>query len=151
MTNVTVKQMTTVDMQRSDIVPIVGEIIMDVETNKLKIGDSKTTIKDLPWVYYTIDSAKEKSSLSLTAKIFIENNIELIDNNDYDTLYSLIATPALAQEITRALLKAGLNPKPYLSNIPKSIRHILEPDKVQVEDTTRLYTKWEMRNRSERI
>ena len=121
--------MPTVDMQISDVVPIAGELIMD-PTNKVKIGDGKTAIKDLPWVDLEIDLAKEETSLSHTARMFIKNNIELIENNDYDTLYSHIATLALAQEITRALLKADLNPKPYLSKIPQSIRHILEPDEV---------------------
>ena len=121
--------MPTVDMQISEIVPVAGEIIMAATSNKLKVGDGKTAIKDLPWVEYN-DSAKQESSLSRTARMFIENNIELIENNDYDTLYSHIATPALAQEVTRALLKADLNPKPYLSKIPQSIKHILEPDEV---------------------
>lgn len=138
------KRMPTVDMQISDLVPITGEIIMDATTNKLKVGDGKTAIKDLPWVDFGIDVAKEDSSLSRTARMFIENNIELIENNDYDTLYSPIATPALAQEVTRALLKADLNPKPYLSKIPRSIRHFLEPDEVWAEDTSRLYTKAEL-------
>lgn len=143
-TSMTFKRMPTVDMQISDLVPITGEIIMDATTNKLKVGDGKTAIKDLPWVDFGIDVAKEDSSLSRTARMFIENNIELIENNDYDTLYSHIATPALAQEVTRALLKADLNPKPYLSKIPNSIRHILEPYDVWIEDTSRLYTKSEM-------
>ena len=125
--SVTLKRMPTVDMQISDIVPVAGEIIMDATSNKLKVGDGKHHIKDLPWVDLDIGLAKEESSLSRTARMFIENNIELIDNNDYDTLYSHIATPALAQEVTRALLKAELNPKPYLTNIPSSIRYILEP------------------------
>ena len=136
----TLKRMPTVDMQISELVPVAGEIIMDATTNKLKVGDGKTAIKDLPWVEYN-DSAKEESSLSRTARMFIENNIELIENNDYDTLYSHIATPALAQEVTRALLKADLDPKPYLTNIPSSIRHILEPEEDWSEDLSRLYTK----------
>lgn len=123
--SLTLKRMATVEMQLSDFVPDLGELIMDATSNKVKIGDGKTAIKDLPWIDYTI---KEDSSLSRTARMFIENNIELIENNDYDTLYSHIATPALAQEVTRALLRADLNPKPYLSKIPQSIRHILEPD-----------------------
>lgn len=140
----TLKRMSPLDMQISDIVPLAGEIIMDVTTNKLKVGDGKTAIQDLPWVDYGNDSAKEESNLSRTARMFIENNIELIENNDYDTLYSKIATPALAQEVTRALLKADLNPKPYLSNIPNSIKHILEPEADWEEDLTSLYTKQEM-------
>ena len=142
--SIALKRMPTVDMQISDIVPVAGEIIMDAITSNLKIGDGKTGIKDLPWVNCKVDSGKEESSLSCTARMFIENNIELIENNDYDTLYSLIATPALAQEVTRALLHADLNPKPYLSKIPQSIRHILEPDKIWAEDISRLYTKSEM-------
>ena len=142
----TLKRMPTVDMQISDTVPLAGEIIMDATSNKLKVGDGKTAIKDLPWVDFDlgIDSAKEESSLSRTARMFIENNIELIENNDYDTLYSHIATPALAQEVTRALLKADLNPKPYLSKIPLSIKYILDPTEDWSEDISRLYTKADM-------
>lgn len=140
----TLKRMPTVDMQVSNLVPQAGEIIMDATSQKLKIGDGNTDLKDLPWVEYGIDLAKEESSLSRTARMFIENNIDLIENNDYDTLYSHIATPSLAQEVTRALLKADLNPKPYLTNIPSSIKHILEPDEDWAEDISRLYTKPEM-------
>ncbi len=133
----TFKRMTTVGMQLSDIVPVAGEIIMDATTSKLKIGDGVTAIRDLPWVADI--AVKEDSSLSRRAREFIENHIELIENSDYDTLYSRIATPALAQEVTRALLKCELNPKPYLTNIPSSIRHMLEPD----DGTIDLYTKSE--------
>jgi hypothetical protein len=131
-------------MQIGDTVPIAGELIMDTTSNKLKIGDGKTAIKDLPWVDIGLDLAKEETRLSVGTKAFLEDHIDLIENNDYDTLYSRIATPALAQEVTRALLKAGLNPKPYLSKIPQSIRHILEPNSVWVEDTGRMYTKAEL-------
>ena len=140
----TLKLMPTVDMQISDIVPVAGETIMGATSNKLKIGDSVTAIKDLPWVDFGLDLAKEESSLSIGTRAFLEDHIDLIENNDYDTLYSRIATDALAQEVTRALLKADLNPKPYLSKIPPSIRHLLEPDEVWAEDTSRLYTKSEM-------
>ena len=142
--SVTLKRMPTVDTLISDIVPVAGEIIIDTTSNKLKIGDGKTAIKDLPWVDFGIDLAKEESSLSIGTRAFIEDHIDLIENNDYDTLYSLIATPALAQEVTRALLKADLNPKHYLSNIPNSIKHILEPEDVWTEGMSRLYTKSEM-------
>lgn len=142
--SVTLKQMPAADMQISDIVPLAGDIIMDVTSNKVKIGDGKSHLKDLPLVTLGVNLSREESSLSRTARMFIENNIDLIENNDYDTLYSHIATPALAQEVTRALLKADLNPKPYLSNIPNSIRHILEPYDVWIENTSRLYTKSEM-------
>ena len=140
----TLKRIPAVDMQISDIVPVAGEIIMDATSNKVKIGDGKSHLKDLSWINLSLDSVKEESSLSHATRMFIENNIDLIDNNDYDTLYSLIATPALAQEVTRALLKADLNPKPYLTKVPVSIRHILEPDEVWIEDTSSLYTKSEM-------
>ena len=126
----TLKRMPTVAMQISDIIPVAGDIIIDATSNKVKIGNGKSHLKDLPWVSLSVDSNKEESSLSRTARMFIENNIDLIENNDYDTLYSRIATPALAQQVTRALLKADLNPKPYLSKIPQSIKHILEPKEV---------------------
>lgn len=140
-TAITLKRMPYVDMQLSDIVPVASEIIMDATTNKVKIGDGKSPLKDLTWIDLGIDLAKEESSLSIGTKAFLEDHIELIENNDYDTLYSQIATAALAQEVTRALLKADLNPKPYLSKIPDSIKHILEPDEVWSEDTSRLYVK----------
>ena len=140
----TLKRMPTFAMQTSDLVPLAGEIIMDATSGKVKIGDGTTAIKDLPWVDLGIDFAKEESSLSIGTRAFLEDHIDLIENNDYDTLYSHIATPALAQEVTRALLKADLNPKPYLSKIPQCIKHILEPDDVWAEDTSRLYTKSEM-------
>ena len=140
----TLKRMTTWDMQSSALIPVAGEVIMDATSNKVKIGDGKSHLKDLPWVDLGLDLAKEEPKLSRAARMFLENNIELIDNNDYDTLYSRIATPALAQEVTRALLKADLNPKPYLTNIPSSIRHILEPEEDWSEDLSRLYTKREI-------
>ena len=117
---------------------------MDATSNKVKIGDGKSHLKDLPWVDLVIDLSKEESRLSIGTRAFLEDHIDLIENNDYDTLYSLIATPALAQEVTRALLKADLNPKPYLSKIPNSIRHILDPTEDWSEDINRLYTKSEM-------
>lgn len=143
-TYVTVKRMPTGNMQISDLVPYAGEIFIDSESAKVKLGDGVTAIKDLPWVNLGIDLANDESSLSIGTKAFLEDHIDLIENNDYDTLYSHIATPALAQEVTRALLKADLNPEPYLTNIPSSIRHILKPYDVWVEDTTKLYTKSEM-------
>ena len=140
----TLKRMTTWDMQSSALIPVAGEIIMDATSDKVKIGDGKSHLKDLPWVDLGVDLAKEEPKLSRAARMFIENNIELIENNDYDTLYSHIATPALAQEVTRALLKADLNPKPYLSKIPLSIKYILDPTEDWSEDISRLYTKADM-------
>ena len=140
----TLKRMTTWDMQSSALIPVAGEVIMDATSDKVKIGDGKSHLKDLPWVDLDLDLAKEESSLSIGAKAFLEDNIDLIDNNDYDTLYSRIATPALAQEITIALLKADLNPKPYLSKIPQSIKHILELEEDWSEDPSRPYTKREI-------
>lgn len=66
--------------------------------------------------------------LTDTAKRFLKNNLNYIADNDFDTLYSHIATPALAQAVTRMLLKAGIDVKKYLTTIPNSIKHILEPE-----------------------
>lgn len=126
----TIKRMPTASMQLLHTVPENGELIMDAMSNRIKIGDGVTAIKDLAWIDPGLNVAKEESSLSIGARAFIEDHIDLIENNDYDTLYSRIATPALAQEVTIALLKADLNPKPYLSKIPQSIKHILEPKDV---------------------
>lgn len=82
--------------------------------------------------------------LTHTATMFLKNNLNYIANDDFDTLYSHIATPALAQAVTRMLLKAGIDVKKYLTTIPDSIKHILDPYEVWVDTTSTLYTKSEI-------
>ena len=102
------------------LVPAAGEIVIDPETNKIKVGDGKTNFANLPY----IDDNPPEPQLSLGAKAFIEDHIELLENNDYETFYSKIKTPALAREVSKALFKAGLNPKEHLKECPRGCESI---------------------------
>ena len=102
------------------IVPAAGEIIIEQETNKIKIGDGKTNFADLPY----IDGKPPEMTLSEKAKEFIENNIEYLEVNDYETFYSHITTVELAREVSKALFKAGLNPKEHLKEYPRGCESI---------------------------
>lgn len=102
------------------IVPAAGEVIIEQESNKIKIGDGKTTFANLPY----IDGNPPESQLSIGARAFIEDHIELLDNDDYETFYSLIKTVSLAREVSKALFKAGLNPKEHLKECPRGCESI---------------------------
>ena len=102
------------------IVPAAGEVIIEQETNKIKIGDGKTNFADLPY----IDGNPPEMTLSEKAKEFIENNIEYLEVNDYETFYSHITTVELAREVSKALFKAGLNPKEHLKECPRGCESI---------------------------
>ena len=102
------------------LVPAPGEIVMEQETNKIKIGDGKTNFANLPYV----DDNPPELQLSIGAKAFIEDHIELLENDDYETFYSLIKTTELAREVSKALFKAGLNPKEHLKECPKGCESV---------------------------
>ena len=56
-----------------------------------------------------------------TASIkFIEDNIELIENNDFSELYTILKSqpPAYSSIITEKLYEAGIDPLIYLNHIP---------------------------------
>ena len=101
-------------------VPAAGEIVMDQETNKIKIGDGKTNFANLPY----IEDNPPETTLSEQAKEFIENNIEYLEVNDYETFYSHITSVELAREVSKALFKAGLNPKEHLKECPRGCASI---------------------------
>lgn len=63
-------------------------------------------------------------TLSEQAKQFIENNIEYLEVHDYETFYSHITTVDLAREVSKALFKAGLNPKEHLKECPRGCESI---------------------------
>ena len=100
-------------------VPALGEVVIEQGTNKIKIGDGVKMFKDLPYVETT-----PRMTLSEQAKEFIENNIEYLETNDYETFYSRIKTVALAREVSKALFKAGLNPKEHLKECPRGCESI---------------------------
>lgn len=102
------------------LVPYAGEVVIEPGTNRIKIGDGKTNFADLPYV----DGNPPEEQLSIGAKAFIEDHIHLLDNNDYETFYSLIKTTALAREVSKALFKAGLNPKEHLKECPRGCESI---------------------------
>lgn len=65
---------------------------------------------------------------------FLEKNIQLIDNNEYDELYSLLPETA-ASELTHVLLEAGINPLEYMSRIPPYYSAYLSIDSVDIPST----------------
>ena len=102
------------------LVPALGEIVMEQETNRIKIGDGKTNFANLPY----IEDNPPEMTLSEQAKQFIENNIEYLEVDDYETFYSHITSVALAREVSKALFKAGLNPKEHLKECPRGCESI---------------------------
>lgn len=103
----------------------IPENIDYLDPHRSKIGDGATSLSDIPWI---MKREKSEQKLSEKAKSIIENHIDLIENNDYDALYSIInAYPGaikLAVEVTKALFKAGLNPKEHLSYTPRGCETI---------------------------
>lgn len=70
---------------------------------------------------------------------FIENNIQLIDNNEYQKLYTLIHNmpvnaPPLSG-VTQVLLEAGINPLEHMSTIPPYYSAHLSIDSVDIPST----------------
>lgn len=51
---------------------------------------------------------------------FLISNLDLIDSNDFSTLYDLITASITESELTEALILAGIDPLPYMSDIPNS-------------------------------
>ena len=102
------------------LVPAAGEIVIEQETNRIKIGDGKTNFANLPYV----EDNPPEMILSEQAKQFIENNIEYLEVDDYETFYSHITSVALAREVSKALFKAGLNPKEHLKECPRGCESI---------------------------
>ena len=51
-------------------------------------------------------------------KEFIEQNIDLIENNDFDLLYNKINSYKFTTMFSEALIKAGINPLNHMSYVP---------------------------------
>ena len=119
-------------------VPAAGEVVIELETNKIKIGDGKTNFANLPY----IDGSPSHLEYKLSDKVkqFIENNITYIKSKDYDMFYSQITNPSFAREVTEALLLAGMNPRPYLSYCPKGCESLFHYDDKDDDIDNKLYT-----------
>ena len=71
---------------------------------------------------------------------FIENNIQLIDNNEYQKLYTLLIHDASVNaldisELTHILLESGINPLEHTSTIPAYYSAYLSIDSVDIPPT----------------
>lgn len=138
--------------QNLDYVPASGELLLDKETNRLKIGDGKTAVKDLCFISCDLSySYKPENNyeISSEAKEFIKNNKHLIAQNFFDDLYDqLLSNPPLMREVTNALLYAGINPKEYLYKVPSGISDLLSEPSHNSKWTTYIdtgvYTKQEL-------
>ena len=111
-------------------IPDAGELWVDPVTANGKIGDGKTPMFELPWISCSVDLNTEpphKYKMNNAVKNFIEQYIDLIEENRFDEVYTIISHSAIefTRDFTRALLEAGLNPKPYLTNVPTCIIDLL--------------------------
>ena len=111
-------------------IPDVGEFWIDPKTNNGKIGDGKTPMFELPWISFSVDLSTEpprKYKMPDTVKRFIEKHIDVIEECRFDELYAMISHSSIEfiRDVTRALLEAELNPKPYLTTVPTSIEDLL--------------------------
>ena len=133
-----------IDLATSKDILFAGEIWIDPITNKSKIGDGKTPLFELPWINFGVDLSTEpprKYKMNDAVKNFIEKYIDLIEEHRFDEVYAMINHSSIefTRDLTRALLEADLNPKPYLTRVPRCIQDLLL-DKVDNIDN-KLYTQ----------
>ena len=132
-----------IDLATSKDIPDAGDFWIDPKTNNGKIGDGKTPMFELPWISLSVDLSTEpprKYKMPDSVKNFIEQYIDLIEECRFDEVYAMISHSSIefTRDFTRALLEAGLNPKPYLTTVPRCIQDLLL-DKVDNIDN-KLYT-----------
>ena len=124
-------------------IPDAGEFWIDPKTNNGKIGDGKTPMFELPWITLGVDLSTEpprKYRMPDSVKNFIEQHIDLIEECRFDEVYAMIRSSSIefTRDFTRALLEADLNPKPYLTTVPRCIQDLLLDKVDNIDDT--LYT-----------
>ena len=132
-----------IDLATSKDIPIAGEMWIDPKTNNGKIGDGKTPMFELPWISLSVDLSEEpprKYKMPDPVKKFIEQYIDLIEDNRFDEVYAMIIHSSIefTRDFTRALLEAGLNPKPYLTTVLRCIQDLLLDKVDNIDD--KLYT-----------
>ena len=128
MNNLWAKIANGIDLATSKDIPDAGELWIDPKTNNAKIGDGKTPLFELPWITLSVDLSVEpprEYKMPDHVKRFIEANIDTIERCDYDRLYNYIVTDQMKRDVTRALLEAGINPRPYLTIVPRCIQDLL--------------------------
>ena len=116
----TIKRMPTAWMQISDFIVDPGDIIMDSESNNIKVGDGKTAIKDLPWIVQGVDTSKEK--ISPEVRKFIKDNLNLIKENDFEELFKRTRYLHEAVELAQVLKAAGIDLKQHMTVIPEYLK-----------------------------
>ena len=125
--------------QNLDYVPANGELVLDKETNLLKIGDGKAAVKDLPY----ISTAKpDKEFIPDYVRQIIKKYSHLIEENRFNELLDNII-PSAHTGVVRALLKAGIDVKSHLQPIPPTVQHLFEEEDWSI-DSDRIYTKSEI-------
>lgn len=152
MSNLWAKIANGIDLATSKDIPDAGDFWIDPKTNNGKIGDGKTPMFELPWITLGVDLSTEpprKYKMTDHVKRFIEAHIDVIERCDYDRLYSYIVTDEMKRDVTRALLEADLNPKPYLTTVPRCIQDLLLDPVDNVDNKTYnyycdVYTKAEL-------
>lgn len=130
---------TFANSQNIDYIPDNGELVFDRETNGIKIGDSKTAIKDLPYIA-TAKPAKE--SVPDYVRQIIKKYSNLIEENRFNELLDNIL-PTAHTGVVRALLKAGIDVKSHLFPVPPTVQHLFEEEDWSI-DLDRLYTRSEI-------
>ena len=143
MSTVRVKIAQGIDLATSKDIPDAGDFWIDPKTNNSKIGDGKTPMFELPWITLGVDLSTEpprKYKMSDSVKNFIEQYIDLIEEHRFDEVYAMIShsSSEFTRDFTRALLEAGLNPKPYLTTVPRCIQDLLLDKVDNIDD--KLYT-----------
>lgn len=119
----TIKRMPTFAMQTSEVVPDIGVIIMDATSQKVKIGDGKSHLKDLPWVCLGIDVAKENTNkISSEVRKFIKDNLYLIKENNFEELFRRTRYLHEAIELAQVLKAAGIDLKHHMTVIPEYLK-----------------------------
>ena len=125
--------------QNLDYIPANGELLLDKETNLLKIGDGKTAVKDLPYIS-TVKADKE--TVPDYVKQIIKKYSNLIEENRFNELLDNLI-PSAHTGVVRALLKAGIDVKSHLDPVPSTVKHLFEEEDWSI-DSDRIYTKSEI-------
>lgn len=145
MNTLTAKIANGIDLATSKDIPDAGEFWIDPKTNNGKIGDGKTPMFELPWISLSVDLSTEpprKYKMTNEVKNFIEQYIDLIEENRFDEVYAMIShsSTEFIRDFTQALLEAGLNPKPYLTTVPRCIQDMLLDTVDNIDNKTYTYS-----------
>ena len=88
-------------MSNANFYPARGEILID-ETGRVKVGDGIHGYQDLPYV------GTAGFDIELDAKTFIEQHVDLIEQNKFNDLYRIMPL-SLVDEVTSILHDCGID------------------------------------------